>query len=97
MDMTTSTPTAPIHTDFPADAPPVGPLLTRDYVATSHQHFELIDQTGRVVAHRYQHIVTGTHYVRDYATNGTFGAPVYEGRDEIEVRKAWVRIYRKWN
>ena len=84
-------------TDFPADAPVVGPLLSRSYVQTSHQHYELRDQTGRTVAHRYEHIVTGMHYVRDYVANGTFGVPVYAGPSDLEARKAWVKIYRAYN
>ena len=74
-----------------------GPVTVRDYVQTSHQQFDMISAAGEVIAHRYQHIVTGNHYVRDYLANGTFGAPIYSGPSEIEARKAWVRLYRKYN
>ena len=75
-----------------------GPVTVRDYVETSHLQFDLLANDGRtVLAHRYQHIVTGTHYVRDYAENGPFATPVYSGPSEIEARKAWVKLMRKYN
>lgn len=73
-----------------------GPVTVRDYVENSHQQFDMIDADGVRVAHRYQHIVTGTHYVRDLAAD-IFGVPVYAGPSEIEARKAWIRLYRKYN
>jgi hypothetical protein len=78
---------------------PTGPVNIRDYVQTSHQQYDMIAPDGRTLAHRYQHIVTGVHYVRDYGADGStrFAVPVYAGRDEVEVRKAWVRLYRKYN
>ncbi len=72
-----------------------GPVTVRDYVQTSHQQYDMRDARGVLVAHRYQHIVTGTHYVRDVADGS--GAPVYSGLSEVEARKAWVRLYRKYN
>lgn len=76
---------------------PTGPVDIRTYVQTSHLQHDMIAADGTVIAHRYQHIVTGIHYVRDYAANGDFGAPVYSGPSELEARKAWVRLYRKYN
>lgn len=73
----------------------IGPVTVRAYVQTSHQQYDMIAADGTVVAHRYQHIVTGTHYVRDIAAG--CGPPIYSGPSEIEARKAWIRLYRKYN
>jgi hypothetical protein len=73
-----------------------GPVSIRDYVQTSHQQYEMTAPDGRTLAHRYHHIVTGLHYVRDIAAD-RFGAPIYAGPSEVEARKAWVRLYRKYN
>lgn len=75
-----------------------GPVTINSYVQTSHMHHDIIAADGRtVLVHRYQHIVTGNHYVRDYAGNGQFGAPVYAGPCEIAAKRAFVALYRKYN
>ena len=74
-----------------------GPVLTTSYVELGHQFHDMIHADGDTrLATRYQHVVTGVHYVRDIYGN-RFGEPVYEGRDDAAANRAWVALYRKYN
>ena len=74
-------------------------VTVRSYVQTGHLNHEMKDvATGMMVAHRYQHVVTGIHYVRDYGPAvESFAPPVYSGPSEQEANKAWITLYRRYN
>lgn len=71
-----------------------GPVLAHTYVQTSHLHHEFTVD-GRVVAHRYQHIVTGMHHVRRIDGGDVIGTPVVNTYDKVVADRAWVALYRE--
>jgi len=78
-----------------------GPVQTRTYVETSHRHFEILSSDGRVLAHRWSHIVTGYHYVTDFGfagqTYSNLGTDVVTHGSELDAKRAWVKLYRQYN
>lgn len=75
-------------------APVPSPPLVHTYVQTSHLHHDMTVD-GVVVAHRYQHVVTGMHHVRRVAPGAVLGTVVVNTYDKVVADRAWVALYRE--
>lgn len=75
-----------------------GPVQIRAYVENSHRHVEMLTNDGAVVAHRWEHIVTGHHYVTEFTVeDNILGVDIVQHATKRQADVAWVKLYKKYN